>query len=526
MSAASEEEILELLGDAVVEPSGLDPWAHQAKEFDRHKNTRSRALFWTMRTGKSKAVIDKFCHQFDQDTIQGVVILAPNGIHLNWVINEIPKWTALWPGLGEHAIFGWETPKRADWDVIEARNKFLAHRGPKWFCMNMEAVSHPDAIKMMRYFLKITGRKIALGISEVHHFGHAGTKRTKVARHLAKEAKFVTVESGTAILNSPLRAYSIFKILDDDGLIPDSLRPKAEERRARGLDPLSYEDFVQYFAEIKIDKQLSRSVRRRAIKKIEKYKNLDEMQALMAPFASVVTRDEVEGMPPLLQTERLVVMSEKQRDAYLEMVSRHLVEIGDDFVTAKDAGARVMKLQQILNGYVMDTEANAIVNIDEDAPIYDALIDEVMGTLPGKTLVWCRYREDIRRVCAKLKKRAIRPLEFHGGVPTNKREGVRLAFQNDNRYTTLVGQPGAGGEGRDFSEADAIIFFSSTPNAIHLAQAEERGTLKGGTTTTVVRIKTPGTVDDRNWALADGKMLIADSLSGRGLRDLLRQTNV
>lgn len=526
MSAASEEEILELLGDAIVEPSGLDAWKHQAKEFDEHKDTRARALFWTMRTGKSKAVIDKFCYQFDQDTIQGVVILAPNGVHLNWVINEIPRWSARWPGLGEHAIFGWETPKRANWDVIEAREKFFAHRGPKWFCMNMEAVSHPDAIKALRLFLKITGRKIALGISEVHHFGHAGTKRTKTARHLAKEAKFVTVESGTPILNSPLRAYSIFKILDDDGLIPESLRPKAEERRSRGLEPLSYEDFVQYFAEITIDKQLSRSVRRRAIKKITAYRNLDEMQGLMAPFASVVTRDEVSGMPPLLQTERIVVMSEKQRDAYLEMVSRHLVEIGEEFVSAKDAGARVMKLQQILNGYVMDTEANVIVNIDEDAPIYDALIDEVEGTLPGKTIVWCRYREDIRRVVKKLNKRTIRTLEFHGGVPLGKREKVRVAFQTDNRYTSLIGQPGAGGEGRDFSEADAVIFFSSTPNAIHVAQAEERGTLKGGTPTTIVRIRTPGTVDDRNWSLADSKMAIADSLSGRGLRDLLLRTDV
>jgi SNF2 family DNA or RNA helicase len=229
-------------------------------------------------------------------------------------------------------------------------------------------------------------------------------------------------------------------------------------------------------------------------------------------------------MPALIRTERIVAMSEKQRYSYLEMVSRHLVELGEDIVTAKDAGARVMKLQQILNGYIKNEDG--IVEIDPDAPIYGALLDEVAGTLPGKSIVWCRYREDIRRACAVLRKNKFKVLEFHGGVPLGKREGIRVAFNTDPEWTVLVGQPGAGGEGRDFSEADAIIFFSSTPNAIHVAQAEERGTVKGGSSTTIVRIRTPGTVDDRNWQIADGKVTLADTVSGRGLRDLLMQTNV
>ena len=184
----------------------------------------------------------------------------------------------------------------------------------------------------------------------------------------------------------------------------------------------------------------------------------------------------------------------------------------------------MMKLQQILNGYIKNEDT--ITEIDPDAPIYDALSEEVGGTLPGKSIVWCRYREDIRRVCKRLKRDGYQVLEFHGGIPTGKREGVRLAFQTDPRYTVLVGQPAAGGEGRDFSAADAIIFFSSTPNAIHYEQAKERGTLVAGHSVGIVRMRTPGTVDDRNWSIIDGKVSLADTVSGRGLRDLLMQTNV
>lgn len=488
----------------------MDAWKHQEREYDEHCDDRCRALLWTMRTGKSKAVIDKAEYQFAKGNIEGVIVLAPNGIHLNWVINEIPRWS--WP-VNEALSFGWETPKRADWSRIAELSKFEEYRdGIRYFCINMEALSHADCIKAIRRFRASCHDRIMLVISEAHHFGRAGAKRTKLARNLGRVAKFVTVETGTAILNSPLRAYSIYKILDDLALGAEYAGD-------------TYEKFARHFAEWEIDPGASQyQIRKRAYKKIARYKNLDELRDKMAQWSSVVTRDDVEGMPALLRTERIVVMSEIQRRAYLEMVSRHLVEIGEDMVTAKDGGARVQKLQQILNGYVKD--GDDIIDIDPKAPIYDALVDEVLGTYPENSIVWCRYREDIVRVCKRLKFEGIPYLEMHGGVPTNKREDIRLQFQNSDQPVVLVGHPAVGGEGKDYSRAHAIIFFSSTPNAIHVNQGEERGTEKFGHPVTIVRIRTPGTVDDRNWSLVDGKTTVADDLSGRGLRDLLMRTDV
>jgi hypothetical protein len=204
----------------VKTPSGAkDAWAHQAREYDEHKDDKCRALLWTMRTGKSKAVIDKAEYQFAKGNIEGVVVLAPNGIHLNWVINEIPKWS--WP-FNEAMAFGWETPKRADWDRIAALEAFEQyHDGIRYFCANMEALSHMDCIKAIRRFRASCNNRIMLVISEAHHFGRAGAKRTRLACNLGRAAKYVTVETGTALLNSPLRAYAIYKILGDDTLGPE-----------------------------------------------------------------------------------------------------------------------------------------------------------------------------------------------------------------------------------------------------------------------------------------------------------------
>ena len=65
-------------------------WAHQAKEFQIGREKRSRAFIWPMRSGKSRAVIDVGCYQFKRGKIEGVIVVAPNGVHLNWQRNEIP----------------------------------------------------------------------------------------------------------------------------------------------------------------------------------------------------------------------------------------------------------------------------------------------------------------------------------------------------------------------------------------------------------------------------------------------------
>ena len=76
MTIPSADELFDLLGPE-PEPAPTVAWAHQAKEFDEHKDDRCRALLWSMRTGKSKAVIDKAEYQFGEGAIEGPAEDAP-----------------------------------------------------------------------------------------------------------------------------------------------------------------------------------------------------------------------------------------------------------------------------------------------------------------------------------------------------------------------------------------------------------------------------------------------------------------
>ena len=109
-------------------------------------------------------------------------------------------------------------------------------------------------------------------------------------------------------------------------------------------------------------------------------------------------------------------------------------------------------------------------------------------------------------------------LEYWGDFSTTVREANRAKFLRADDDSVMIGTPDCGGEGLDFSAADAVIFMSANPNARMMAQAEERATVKGGKSVTIVRVRNYGTVDDRLWAIVDGNISLADTVTGPGLR--------
>ena len=160
------------------------------------------------------------------------------------------------------------------------------------------------------------------------------------------------------------------------------------------------------------------------------------------------------------------------------------------------------------------------MSIDDNPPLLQELLRQAEGTLPGKFIVWCRFREDIRRVSKALRDAGHKIVEYHGGVPQGLRADIVDQFNKDPETVGLVGQPQAGGRGLELP-CDAIIWYSSTYDAIIRNQANERGTVMGGRSVSIITLATPGTVHDDIVASAEGKVRVGDWISGTGLRDLL-----
>lgn len=483
-------------------PFRLPNFKHQQDEWDRHRDDNARALLWQMRTGKTKSVLDMACYRFEKGDIDGVLILAPNGVHVNWLRRQLPQ--HMWERVPyvAHAWQASESHKPAHAASME--RMFAAPKGKALavFAVNSESIIHEKPTKLIAKFLKKMGGRCLLVVDESHDFRSPGSRRTKRARSLKRYCNIRRILTGTSVSNSPMAAYSQFELLADHAL---------------GYDKFS--DFEAAHAHYVQE----RTKGGKSYMRLDRYLDIDGLQGKMAKWASVVLREDVDDMPDLIKDERTIVLTELQHAAYQTLLKTLILELENGSeIEAIEGGARLIKLQQILSGFAIDVTGEVQTLVDGDTnPRLLAMIDEVRSAT-GKVIVWCKYREDIKRVVAKLTEEGIGCVEYHGAIHSQaKRQQAIDDFNNDPSKRVFVGQPKAGGSGLDLSVAELILWYSHTFDLIERDQANERATQVGGKTITIKDFVVVNSVDEYILKTLESKRGIAESLAGRGLRDRL-----
>lgn len=491
-----------------------EPFPHQLKEFELHKESEARAMLWAPRTGKTKVIVDQACHLAVEWRIDGVLVIAPNGVHRNWIKRELPK--HCWPSVPCSAMT-WstflgsrQTPDRlskmtrteraeaATWE----RDFGMMLKSPDlaWLSVNSESVHLPEVKHAIQRFARAR-RQFMVVFDEAHYFRTPGSKWTHAAVAVGRRAAFRRVLTGTPIHNSPLHAYSIFELL------------------AKGaLGYTKFSDFEDHFATYRIQRLKSG----RQFPALQGYRNMGQLTEAIARWSSLVQRSDVRGMSALAHQRREVGVSKEQLAAYRQLTDKYKLEIeGGADLTFVEAGARMIKLQQVLSGFVYD-ELGDLHGLGDSSPRLDALETEV-ELCTGQTIIWAQFREDCRRVAARLRKAGRRVCEYHGGVSAKAREEAIDGFVA-GRFDDFVGQPVAGGTGLTLSVASDVIWYSHTPDNIVRSQAQERATSIGGDTVGVVDFAVPGSIDEYILdSILAGKSLLAGEVVGSALAEVLER---
>lgn len=483
-------------------PFRLPPYNHQAVEFEISKDLEARALLWQMRTGKTKVIIDTACYRFSiRKDIDAVLVLAPNGVHSNWVRRELPAHGWLQCNIKAHR---WETRASRENDLAHQqslRDVITYKDGLAVLAVNSEALRNPRTQKAIKEFIK--NRRVMLVVDESHDFRTPGSTRTKLARGLATKCVVRRILTGTAVDNSPLAAYSQFELLHHGAL---------------GFD--KFEQFKDRYSVWK----MKRTHGGRSYPTLESYRNLDELRAKMAHWSSVVLREDLEDLPPLMPVEVTVDLSDAISDVFQKLKQEFIIDIeGEERMSVVEVAVRMTKLQQVLSGWYFNEQGEAVdIVTDDENPRLNALSAQIAGTT-GKLIIWCRFRPDIQKVCARLKRDGIGHVEYHGGISSaSKRDQAIDAFMLDPAIKVFVGQPMAGGSGLNLSAAEAIVWFSHTFDLIVRNQANERATQIGGRSIALVDMVTPSSVDGYILENHARKREDADFVAGSGLRDLIK----
>lgn len=495
---------------AILADFKTDPYLHQLKEFEASADVPGRALLWQMRTGKTKVTIDTACHLAHYKKIEAVVVIAPNGVHENWLRRELPihHWntvdreTLSWRtdtagtatrGLSKAAVGRWRHEHDAWWTKAKG---MLTSKDLTWFAFNSESMTRPDVRKIIARIVR--RRRTMVVFDESQDFRTPGSKRTHMARALAKRCPFRRILTGTVVTNSPLHAFSQYELLEPEAL---------------GFR--KYSDFKDQYAEY--EKQTNR--RGQTYPVLKCYKNLDELQASMAPWSSVVLRGDCNDLPDLIRRTRTILLSEEQKRLYKELHKQFILDVGGKRVSIGENTSRLTKLQQIVSGFLID-EWGDVHDIPGVNPRLEALSDEVFLS-PGKIIVWCRFQEDMDRAVARLIGDGHEVVQYHGRVSDDEKARVRELFAPgaENNVKALVGYPTVG---LDLSAATQIVWYSHAFDAIMREQADERATAMGGENVPIIDIVAPG-VDEYVLENVFNKVSIAEALAGVGMQEVLRR---
>jgi len=410
------------------------PFEHQRKAFYMSRDKKSFALLMEQGTGKTKVIIDNASYLYGKGEITALVVIAPNGVHRNW-LKEIDIHMPDWCPRDSFYYSSGMTKKR----IEEYDSVFSTENKLKIFTFNVEAFTSPKAIYYMQKIL--VSNKVMLVVDESSRIKRPGAKRTKIITKFGKQVDYKRIMTGTPVTKGPEDVYSQFKFLD----------PQI----------LGYDSFYSFRARYCIMGGFEN-------RQIVSYQNIEELTRNIEGHSFRVLKKDCLDLPEKIYQRYYVEMTPKQKKLYDTMKKSFVAELEGEMIEAPEAITRLLRLQQILCGWFPSEQGGQ--QIDDKNPRIEAL-KEILSDIDSKVIIWARFKADLRAIERALGDLAV---SYHGDVSSDSRELAVTRFQNDPKVKYFIGQPQSGGIGLTLTAADYAIYYSNSFDLEQRMQSEDR----------------------------------------------------
>ena len=470
------------------------PFNHQREWWDRSKDLPAWAILWEQGTGKTKLTIDTAAWMFERGRIDCLLVLAPNGVHRNWVTDEVP--THLPDRIARTSLL-WHSAKANNVGAKAEAKAALKAPGLLVVAMSYDAImtTAGDA-----YVMKLlTERRCLMVLDESVRIKNPKAKRTIRVLARGKGATFRRILTGTPVANSPFDVFTQFQFLNPSIWHAIGCR--------------SFAAFKNFFG-VWQDKMDPRSGR--LFRDLVRYRNLNQLAAITAKVGCRVTKEEVLDLPPKLYTKRYFDLSPKQAAAYRQMADSYEVRLESGEVTAMLVIVQLIRFQQIVSGFLVDENDN-IIELGENPRL--ELLREVIEDAPGKCLVFAKFTYDIEVIMRALKEDGVEAVRYDGPTSEKDRAAAVQAFQNGSARV-LVGNPATLKEGLTLHAADTVIYYNNSFKLTDRLQSEDRAHRIGQKkAVTYIDLVASDTVDVKITGALRDKLDIASIITGDKLRE-------
>lgn len=466
-------------------------------------NPKHYALACDQGTGKTRMLLEDIEWQWKQGRITAALVVAPKGVHSNWVRREIPIHMDV-PLVADHWVSqaGVKRKRKRDRLLRTADEGVLTI-----FAINIDALNTKSGRAYCEQFLHSHEAMMIIDESSRIKSGTAG--RTKAAIALGKMAVSRRIASGTMIAQSPLDVFYQFEFLAPRGKL---------------LGTTSYRAFVAEFAEVlppnhHLMRHAMAQSRGRGTPQLiardertgqPKYKNLEKLRELMAPYTYRVLKTECLDLPPKVYQTRYYELEPAQERIYKQAADELRYQRDNGDIDKYTALTKTTKLQQIVSGFVRNSDGD-IEQIGKDNPRLK-LLQEVLEDVNGSCIIWAIYRHEIAQIAALLENMGISFVEYHGGVAQADREVAIDSFQK-GEVQVFLGNAQAAGIGLTLTAAETAIYYSNSYSLELRLQSEDRchriGTKK---TVVYIDIVAEETIDERVAAALQVKQDVASAV--------------
>lgn len=437
---------------------------------------REGCVFCSGNTGKTKVIIDNACYLYKTGKIDALVIVAwPNGVHRNWVDNELPEDMSV-PYVAEY----WNSDNAKTVYRKTAIEKFLKEKKKmRVFAFNVEAFVSPAAQDLMLQILG--GWRCMLAIDQSASIKNPQAGRTKfLIDKCSGLTNYRRVLDGAPVAEGAEELYSQFKFLDPNIIGHDTWTGfKAEFCRiGRFREIIGYNNLEELRR--RIDGYCYRVLAKDCLDLPERiYKiwpfDLSEKEARhfseLSRLDLTFFKDKKALSGTEIDNEELEGGLETEKEAQDTGLS-HSEHIEEHRALVKN-----LRLQQISSGW-WPGEDFKLINTGKDATPsrLDALL-LLLAQAEGKALIFSRFRADLELLQKVLGPKAA--VSYHGGVKDDDRAEAKRRFMKDPKTRYFLGQPYSAGIGHTLTSASHVIFYSNDASLRMREECEKRAHRQG-----------------------------------------------
>lgn len=461
-----------------VFPYKTQPLPKQRDALHRSVRAPYFALYMEQGTGKTFVTIITAAYLYLTGKIDGMVIVAPNGVHQSWVLDQFPEhmpdavpWRAhIWDSSDSRAFYNELDDKKRwteGWDVS------LLARDMEHFAVlaiNTEAIHRKLGEKAVGIFL--TRRRCLFVIDEIGSgFAKPSGKAARMIMRWRDRAPYRRILEGVPAQN-PFELYVPMRFLSP-----------------RILGYPTYAVMKEKHAEWDEFERGDNGRKFKVIRKIDGkkvYKDLDKLSARIAPFSFRCTKAEaLPDLPPKIFHKRYFNMTEEQWRLTLELLHDYRATFPDGrSVTAELKLTMYLRWQQIASGYVPpdqifgEEETEPIRIIDGPNPRLEMAVEELLRHSGQQQIIWTRFHFDIDVLGPRLRDEGFRVGIYDGRTTNEAKLRARNQFMA-GEIDIFLSNTRAGGVGLNLYVAEHMMYYVNYFGLRRRLQSEDRAHRKG-----------------------------------------------